>query len=300
MHYRFNLALFLAVVVLALATSCKSSSAKLDSDFTRGVYYWKTTFSLSPEQIHYLDSTGTDRLYVKFFDVDRVNESNVPVGTIYFKEAVPQNIEVVPCVYLVNNVFGSCYYSQDSPSELARKVENRLMNMISYNEIANVKEIQVDCDWTRNTEENFFEFCSTLGQLLHEKDITLSCTLRLWQITEAAPPVDRVMLMLYNTGDFSDYNTKNSILDYKEVRKYIHTGLSYSLPLDIALPQFEWTLGYYEDLSFCSIVSDTSSSPATYFRHESVSDALRDSVLNLTLSKLHTVNKNPKTTYFSL
>lgn len=300
MHYRFNSAIFAAVVVMALFASCRNQSTQLDSNFSRGAYYWKTTFALSPEQIHYLDSTATDRLYVKFFDVDDVSGSTIPVGTITFKEPVPQNIEIVPCVYLVNDVFVKCAGGLDDPEELAQKVEARLMNMLSYNEIDSVKEIQVDCDWTRSSESAFFQFCSTLSDLLHANGITLSCTLRLWQITEAVPPVDRVVLMLYNTGDFSDFNTRNSILDYEEVCKYIRNGTGYALPLDIALPQFEWTLGYYADSSFCSIVSDTAGSPAAYFRHESVSDALRDSVLDLALSKFHTVNKNPKITYFSL
>lgn len=287
------------VLIVALLTTSKKGSC-LNADWERGVYYWRTTFQLDDNQLRYLDSTGTDRLYIRFFDVDLDNQSStpIPVATIQGLDSVPAGMEVVPTVYITLEAL-SCYGTWNVEN-LANSITERVLNMISYHEIENVREVQLDCDWTVSTEPTYFALCSQVRQNLQEKGLQLSVTLRLWQLRCDAPPADRVVLMLYNTGDFRSVGTRNSILDINDVRTYLSTPVSYPLPLDIALPQFSWNLCYNLDGSFRGILRGEACPPHCTMRHEEVSPSEIADVVQLVRENLHTVNSDPKTTYFSL
>ena len=53
---------------------------------------------------------------------------------------------------------------------------------------------------------------------MQKKEIALSITVRLHQLREPAPPADRGVLMLYNTGALKAHDTRNSILDLADVK----------------------------------------------------------------------------------
>ncbi len=46
--------------------------------------------------------------------------------------------------------------------------------MNEANDIENVKEIQIDCDWTASTQEAYFEFLHYLKEKAKDKQIQLS------------------------------------------------------------------------------------------------------------------------------
>jgi len=75
-------------------------------------------------------------------------------------------------------------------------------------------------------------------------DIRLSATIRLHQIKyvekTGVPPVERGMLMYYNMGKVQEETTENSILDNQIGQQYIAKLKDYPLPLDLALPLFQW------------------------------------------------------------
>lgn len=108
------------------------------------------------------------------------------------------------------------------------------------------REIQFDCDWTASTRDAFFLFLKKMKQRLPE-NTQLSATIRLHQYKfpdkTGVPPVERGMLMFYNTGDIDNPDAGNSIFRPEDVRKYL-TGApkDYPLPLDLALPVFSWAL----------------------------------------------------------
>ena len=54
-----------------------------------------------------------------------------------------------------------------------------------------------------------------------QKKIRISSTIRLHQLAQTPPEADYGVLMCYNTGDLKDFNTKNSILDVKDVKPYL-------------------------------------------------------------------------------
>ncbi len=107
------------------------------------------------------------------------------------------------------------------------------------------KELQIDCDWTAKSRDNYFYL---LRQLKKLSGATLSCTLRLYPYKYpqkmGVPPVDKAMLMCYNLVGPLENEDKNSILDNKELKSYLNTSGSYPLHLDFALPVYSWMMVY--------------------------------------------------------
>ena len=105
--------------------------------------------------------------------------------------------------------------------------------------------MQLDCDWTGSTRDRYFDLLQAVKKAV---SVPLSATIRLHQIKYAAqtgiPPVDRGMLMFYNMADWKQPNTHNSIYDLDVARRYTAFLETYSLPLDIVMPLFRWTVVY--------------------------------------------------------
>jgi hypothetical protein len=118
-----------------------------------------------------------------------------------------------------------------------------------------IREVQFDCDWTKSTKDKYFAFLEETKKLFTQQ--VVSSTIRLYQYKypkEAGlPPVGRGMLMCYNAGDIKDTGTKNSIFDKQEIMSYLDAG-EYPIPLDYALPIFEWAV-LYRDGKFKNILS---------------------------------------------
>ncbi len=108
----------------------------------------------------------------------------------------------------------------------------------------------IDCDWTPSTRKSFFLFLQKIRQKL-PPEIPLSATIRLHQYKfpqqTGVPPVDRGMLMFYNTGDVDEESERNSIFHPKDALKYVEGAPKhYPLPLDLALPLFSWGVVFRE------------------------------------------------------
>ena len=208
------------------------------------VYYWKTTFRLSAEEQEFLRSHRVERLYLRYFDVYRdadFQEQIVPVpeATLRFVDSVPPDLEVIPTVFIDNNLFKACDMMQ-----CAELLVNRIRIMSKTNNISNIREIQLDCDWTQTTEEAYFDFLKKIDSLLRKDSIMLSVTIRLHQLKTKVPPVERGVLMCYNTGSVRNPQTGNSILDANDVALYAKNIQSYTLPLDVAYPTFSWAVWF--------------------------------------------------------
>ncbi|MEN9335674.1 MAG: hypothetical protein RLZZ500_661, partial [Bacteroidota bacterium] len=109
-------------------------------------------------------------------------------------------------------------------------------------------EIQIDCDWTMKSKENYFYFLTQLKKLSKKK---ISCTLRLYpykyRTKMGIPPVDRATLMCYNLIQPLVDKKRNSILDINELEAYLTVDKVYPIPLDVALPVFDWAFHYQYD-----------------------------------------------------
>lgn len=223
---------FLLLLSCMLLFACEGTDR---SGVRHSMYYWSTTFKLSGKEKTFLRSNRVGRLYLRYFDLVVDDNGNVsPNATIDFVDTLPSGMEVVPTVFIVNDCM------RQSTHGLADKLLRRILQMNETNDIRNVKEIQIDCDWTRQTEHNYFAFLRNLRALAAKKRITLSTTIRLHQLSGNVPPVDRGVLMMYNTGDVTRLNVRKPILDINDVMPYLRQIHSYRLPLSTAYPLFSW------------------------------------------------------------
>lgn len=222
------------------------------------IYYWKTVYNPSKSELAFLKQHDVKRMYVRFFDVavDNYylgNESMViPLATTVFKQSLPAEIEIVPTVYITLEALRSM---KGQEREFAGKMITRILAMAECHQMPRIAEIQFDCDWTKTTQESYFRMCGFACDTLHSRGLALSTTIRLHQLKDPCPPVDRGVLMLYNTGALKNADTENSILKYEDVRSYLQNR-TYALPLDFAYPTFAWGI-WFRDGQFKAILRST-------------------------------------------
>lgn len=235
---------FLCFFVLILLTGCDSEPDKNDL----GIYYWKTSFKLSKEDKNYLTETGFNKLYLRFFDVDWNPEisSPVPVGEVSIDTKDVPNIEVIPVVFITNRTLKNIPNS--SIAALSQNIHKKIFSKLALFENLSINEIQLDCDWSESSKENYFLLLKSLNTRLDDDGIILSATIRLHQVKyfkkTGVPPVDKGMVMLYNISDVSDINTENSIYNEKVAKKYLVNFDEYPLQLDVVLPAFSWIVQF--------------------------------------------------------
>lgn len=247
------------------------SPIECTSEPNRSIYHWKTTFNLTPKDSAFITDHKITRLYVRMFDVGMErNESNdslevVPLGTIRFKSALPKNCEFIPTVYITQDALKAYCYGE---WKLAELIVTRVKAMASWNELGDFSELQYDCDWTTETRKSFERLCESTKKILDKDGIILSGTIRLHQLEEAVYPFDRGVLMIYNTGSFVNPNTKNSILYYDDVRKYLSVGKrvrkfidsrkNNCQIIDVAYPTFSWGVVFDDSGNYKRLVKDIS------------------------------------------
>lgn len=236
---------------------CKEKPKNTSYESNNSIYHWKTTFDIDSAEVAFLEKHKINRIYVRMFDVALRRDvfgdmyEVEPIATTKFLSPIPQNIEVVPVAYITLDALKQI---GDRTDEFANLIVARLLAMCNYNKCGEIKELQLDCDWTMSTRSQYCTLCKSVKDLLHKKGIELSVTIRLHQLQEAPPPVDRGVLMLYNTGALKNFNTKNSILDIDDVKPYLKQN-KYKLPLAYAYPFFGWGVKFKNE-KFLSIVSE--------------------------------------------
>jgi hypothetical protein len=246
--------LLLLALLPVLLGSCSHKAEHVE----RAFYYWKSNdYELSAKEDTLLDTLKIQKLYLKFFEVQRDEMmGNIPVaktdvfGYDGFKY---DSIQVIPTVFITNDVF-----IKSSRQELDTLATNMVYLLEKhYKEnvaLAKPKEFQMDCDWTPKSRDNYFYF---LTKFKKESGALLSCTLRLYPYkypeTMGVPPVDKVTLMCYNLVNPLESEMKNSILDTKELSLYLNKRRDYPLHTDVALPTFSW-LQVYQNKRFRGLV----------------------------------------------
>jgi len=237
--------LLLVLVALALLfTSCRRVERPAVS---QAFYYWRTTFGLTAAEQRALSDLAVDKLYLRAFDVVPGHDDApelVGVVQVTGSHALSKNVEVVPVVFLKNQIFTSA--EPEAQRVLARRVSRELTNLgKALGRARSFQELQLDCDWTDSTRERYFAFVRALREL-SAPGTRLSATIRLHQIKfrerTGVPPVDRGMLMFYNMGRFSGEGKDRSIFDAEAAQRYLGRLETYPLPLDAALPIWAWTL----------------------------------------------------------
>lgn len=235
--------LFATMLVLyVLAPSCKNAPAPAGAN--RAFYYWKTSFSLSDSLRQSLNKLDVGHLYIKFFDVtwDARFEQAVPVALHDQKDAFPKGVQVTPVVFVTLEAL------KNTPVEkipvLAVRISDLLKKLTHNSKKQLSGEVQLDCDWTAQTKDKYFNLLKELKKHPFLQAGTLSVTIRLHQVKyineNGIPPADRGLLMCYNMGNLRDPAARNSIIDPATFKSYTARLKDYPLALDIALPLFDW------------------------------------------------------------
>lgn len=252
------------ILLFALITmaSCNHKVDKVPEP-KRSVYYWRTTLHFDSTERQFLANHQIKKIFVRFFDVVPGGKESVqPNATLQFTDSIPRGLEVVPTVFITENCM------QNNLTQLPNLLVKRILQMCETNGIPPIKEVQLDCDWTANSQSAYFHLLEQTRTLLKEKGIRLSATIRLHQLRMTPPPVDYGALMLYNTGNATDRKCKNPILDMAAVEPYLKHLVDYDLPLCAAYPVFGWKLLFEAD-TFKAIAYDADLNDKSLFRQKS-------------------------------
>lgn len=223
--------------LLSIGLTLSCSKPKPMPTTMRSVYYWSTTLSMDSVKTAFMRNYDISRMYIRYFDVvaDQSGRA-VPNATLKFATDVPQGIDIVPTVF----VMPECL--RQDRSRLASLIVKRVVQMNETNDVYNVKEIQIDCDWTQSTRQLYAEFMQAMMRECHSRHLKLSSTIRLHQLAQTPPPADRGVLMMYNTGDATDIRCHKPILDMHDAAPYLPRLNDYKLKLSTAYPIFTWRI----------------------------------------------------------
>lgn len=222
--------LFLLICII----SCKKES----HPYT--FYYWKTHLALNQTEKESLKKANIPYVYTRFFDVDKINGKFQPVGVITKNESFKTDKQIVPTVFITNRALLDIKKSEIPL--LAESIYRLIRKKAAEFHLNINNEIQIDCDWTAGTRDDYFLLLKTLKQV-SGKEIT--CTLRLHQVKDkklaGIPPVEKVYLMCYSTSSPLGSSDTNSILDVSILKSYLSKIEEYPIKkIEIALPIYSW------------------------------------------------------------
>jgi hypothetical protein len=212
---------------IAALTACSEPSGdslavvapEVNQPVETSYYHWTSTVDIDPA---WTQNFQPHRLYIKMLDMAHRGKLEAVVSRV---ETEP-GVTVVPVVYM--------------DLDLLRHLEVPELEAFIVSRIPpdRYTALQMDCDWTLQTREAYFELLRGLAEHYSE----LSATIRLHQVKyfdkTGVPPVSRGALMYYNMSDIQDIEIDNYILDLETARMYHHNFESYPLPLDLALPLY--------------------------------------------------------------
>ena len=253
--------IWIGLLLCLLTAGCSEQKERAELEEGNAVYYWRTDLRLDSTERAFLQQYHINKVYCRYFDVV-MSESGEPKpnATITFSDTLPDSIEIIPTVYITED----CMHQKHEG--FAEKLVKRILQMNETNNIHNVREIQIDCDYTSKSRKTYYDFLKEVSaswnQGQPEKDLgyprnplgeprknlgkpRISTTIRLHQLSMEAPPVDYGALMIYNTGDPSKWEERNPILDYRDVYPYLNRLDKYPLPLAAAYPVFHWIRDIY-------------------------------------------------------
>lgn len=215
-----------------------SCSKKENHPYT--FYYWKTKLALDETEKKVLNKVSSPYLYTRFFDIDKSGGKFQPVGVITKDKSFEIQQQIVPTVFITNRTF--LYISKEEIAFLAKNIHELIQKKASEYHLKINNEIQIDCDWTAGTRDDYFKFLKELKKI-SGKEIT--CTLRLHQVKDknltGIPPVEKVYLMCYSTSSPLENSDKNSILEVNILKSYLSKIDEYPIKkIEVALPIYSW------------------------------------------------------------
>src|SRR5476649_942463 len=107
---------YLLMLVVFFA-ACKPGR-KVNTSF----YYWKTVYRQNTTENTYIKQLHVNKLYVRIMDVDMDEDgaTPVPVSPITFQDKLPDTLQMVPVVFVVNDILRNL--THDKLNDLSRKL----------------------------------------------------------------------------------------------------------------------------------------------------------------------------------
>lgn len=269
---------WLYIVFILILASCDRKEHAAVS-----FYYWKTNFDLSSLEQETLSENKVSKLYIRYFDLD-VNPSTkevFPVSPIQFK-VKPTVASIVPVVFIQNKVM----LEEDFDSKALAKKTMDFIALINKKNNLECSEIQIDCDWTLTSKNNYLQFIEDFKRVSKKQ---ISVTIRLHQVKyfekTKIPNADRAVLMYYNMGTIA-VESFNSIYNRETASKYVKSLKKYPIALDFALPIYSWgihisegrVIGLRNKLNTADLVSDINYKQINEFSFEVLKSHYKKSV----------------------
>lgn len=203
-------------------------------------YYWRTNLSLSYIENQELQKATSPYLYTRFFDIEKVNNRFQPVALLTKDESFSSEKPIVPVIFIRNDALLNI--TAQEIEFLAKSIHQAIESNAADLQLNIAPEIQLDCDWTAGTRNDFFALIQVLEQVSN-KNIT--STLRLHQVRDrdkmGVPPVNKVYLMCYATSSPLENSPRNSILDLQLLKNYLGDLQHYPIQnISVALPLYSW------------------------------------------------------------
>ena len=109
-------------------------------------------------------------MYLRLYDLDK-NENNLQIlGKVKIQKPINFRKNIVPVIFITNRTWF------DAEENFINKVANQIKNNVLDFEIKykkQITEIQIDCDWTSQTQKEYFEFLDILKSLSKKKSLVL-------------------------------------------------------------------------------------------------------------------------------
>lgn len=240
--------LLLACCVLLIACGRESKTLQAPS-----FYYWQLEHT-PPLPMAQLEAMDAQHFYIKLMDIEWSIKENLPIPKASLQ--LTPNLKPLfekkftPCFYIQNEVFlnADSATSADFAQKIFDVFTHKINQIVSTYKLDNnavvtaVQEVQIDCDWTAKSKDQYFYFLSQLKKQLSRT--TLSVTLRLYPYKYpqlmGIPPADKAILMCYNMDNIKQFKTNNSIYDIDVLKQYITQPNTYPIAIEAALPIYGW------------------------------------------------------------
>ncbi|MAZ58683.1 MAG: hypothetical protein CMP56_04700 [Flavobacteriales bacterium] len=233
-------------ILIIITTLCSCNKPIQDISFS--VYYWKNNAYLTQKQKEILNTSSIKCIYLKICDF-KWSESTKKIETPSISNIIESNKHIIPVFFIENKVF-----KMKNGKEFYEFFQQKIKD---FEYLKDVKNIQIDCDWTIETQNNYFSFLKYLKQNGYLTEVTL----RLHQIKHSKitgiPDVETGVLMIYNLTSPAIFNQKNSIYNYNLAHSYLNGHINkYPLKIKVALPAFSWGVHFqYEKIQ--RLISNT-------------------------------------------
>ena len=266
-----NKIIIFGFLIIVMISSCTNDNTVHENI---SFYHWKSKAKFNKSYQKAINITQTNKIYLHYFDIETVHEpswSNDGVFPTYVLKSVTQDyqkFEIVPVVYITNRVFKT---KDLDITDLSNRIK-KLINQISETQFnKEIKQIQIDCDWTESTRSGYFELLKQL-QNYFEIDVTIRLHQIKYKKKTGIPPVKKGTLMLYNVGDLKN-KQQNSTLESSIVKQYINTNDAAKKDIVIAGANTQKLVKMMfdelvKDYCYCDIENEISISELASYLHE--------------------------------